>query len=110
MDKLYKRSQRNDLYKSTNAILLNSGGTHLMQWLPSGKLEGCEFVALNPLRLDNNAGSFRINIQTGKWADFATLDKGGDLISLYAYLNKCSQSKALKRLRNSIHGGCNGNK
>ena len=31
-------------------------------------------------------GSFSVNRSTGAWADFATGDKGGDLVSLYAYL------------------------
>jgi hypothetical protein len=35
---------------------------------------------------DQNPGSFSINVRTGRWADFATGDKGGDVISLAAYL------------------------
>ena len=30
-----------------------------------------EYVALNPTRADKRAGSFKINLQTGRWADFA---------------------------------------
>ena len=41
-------------------------------------------------------GSFRVNIQTGKWADFASDAKGGDLISLYAYLYQISQFDAVQ--------------
>ena len=47
--------------------------------LPAGCLDGHEYVALNPTRTDRHAGSFRINIHTGRWADFATGDKGGDV-------------------------------
>lgn len=59
-----------------------------------GKLVGNEFSAINPRRQDKHLGSFRINIKTGKWADFATSDKGGDLVSLYAYIKKIDQKAA----------------
>ena len=62
--------------------------------LPNGIVEASEFVALNPTRLDKRLGSFRINTITGKWADFATEDRGGDLISLYAYLKSISNYEA----------------
>lgn len=63
--------------------------------LPQGRVEGHEYVALNPKRADSGLGSFKINITTGKWADFATGDKGGDVIALYAYLANTSQLQAL---------------
>jgi len=58
------------------------------QWLPRGRMVGSEWVALNPNRSDKTPGSFSVNLVTGQWADFAggDRDKGGDLISLYAYL------------------------
>jgi hypothetical protein len=49
--------------------------------------------------------SFRINMRTGRWADFATQDKGGDVISLYAFLNSLRQSDAAYRLHNEVKGG-----
>ncbi|MFI5165001.1 MAG: hypothetical protein ACHQQS_00105 [Thermoanaerobaculales bacterium] len=66
----------------------------LHRWLPGGHREGREWVALNPTRVDHHLGSFRINLDTGRWADFATNDRGGDPISLLAYLNNCSQLDA----------------
>jgi hypothetical protein len=58
------------------------------RWLPDGDLRGREYTARNPLRSDTKAGSFRINVDTGKWADFAQPDaRGGDPISLAAYLH-----------------------
>ena len=74
------------------------------QLLPSGKLANSEYVALNPTRCDKNLGSFRINIFTGKWADFATGDKGGDLISLWAYVKGVRQIDAARELQ-AIVGG-----
>jgi hypothetical protein len=70
----------------------------LGRWLPSGRREGHEWTSVNPTRGDRRRGSFRINLKTGAWADFATGDKGGDLVSLGAYLHGISQGEAAKRL------------
>ncbi|MBN8827957.1 MAG: hypothetical protein J0H68_04555 [Sphingobacteriia bacterium] len=70
----------------------------LFRWLPDGKIQGNEYVARNPKRYDQHYGSFKINIRTGKWCDFATGDKGGDLISLAAYLFNLSQYEAAKEI------------
>lgn len=58
----------------------------VMQWLPGGCREGDEWVTLNPTRLDRHLGSFKVNLTTGVWSDFATGDAGGDMIDLYVYL------------------------
>ena len=55
-------------------------------WLPDGTRVGGEWVARNPTRADRKPGSFSINLTTGAWADFASGDAGGDVISLFAYL------------------------
>jgi hypothetical protein len=68
------------------------------RWLPQGHRMGREWVALNPRRDDEHLGSFRINLDTGRWADFATGDRGGDPISLLALLNDCSQLDAARDL------------
>ncbi len=70
----------------------------LMKWLPGGRIQHGEWVACNPTRNDKRPGSFMINIRTGKWADFATQEGGGDIISLIAYLEKSSQLDAARRL------------
>jgi hypothetical protein len=75
----------------------------LRRWLPSGQIEGHEYVALNPKRADRRPGSFSINIRTGRWADFATDDKGGDPISLAAFLADVSQFEAARRLAAMLH-------
>ena len=74
----------------------------LAWWLPDGKRIGCEWVAKNPTRQDRRAGSFKINVDTGRWADFATGDRGGDAISLYAYLNGLKQIEAARALRDLL--------
>jgi hypothetical protein len=58
----------------------------LARVLPSGKQDHREWVALNPRRVDRSLGSFKVNRFNGKWCDFATGDKGGDPISLVAYV------------------------
>ena len=79
---------------------------HLIrQWLPHGRYEGEEWVALNPLRPDRSLGSFKINLRSGKWADFATGDRGGDVISLVAYLWRIPQGQAARWLMESMGGG-----
>jgi hypothetical protein len=70
----------------------------LLRWLPDGRYQGREYVARNPRRADRHLGSFRINILTGRWADFATDDKGGDVVSLAAYLADIGQVEAARRL------------
>ena len=59
--------------------------------VPGGTVKGNEYVAVNPTRNDSSAGSFSISIfgdRAGAWADFATDDRGGDLVSLVAYVKR----------------------
>ena len=67
-------------------------------WCPQGRMAGHEWQALNPTRPDKNLGSFSVNVRTGKWADFATGDKGGDPVSLAAYIFRTSQADAARAL------------
>jgi len=70
----------------------------LARWLPDGKSRAGEWVARNPTRADHKPGSFKVNIASGRWADFATGDKGGDLVSLAAYLFHLRQDEAALRV------------
>ena len=70
----------------------------LARILPGGKRVGAEIVALNPRRADRRLGSFKVNRYNGRWADFATGDKGGDPVSLVAYLANVSQGEAARLL------------
>ena len=98
----YQRNTRKLSFSECNHQLLGATQSHLKDWLPLGRIMDTEYVALNPTRNDRNLGSFRINMRTGKWADFATGDKGRDLVSLYAYLNRLSQLSALVALEKLI--------
>lgn len=72
------------------------------RWLPDGKRLGREWVARNPRRSDRRAGSFRINLATGKWADFATDDRGGDVVSLAAFISGTGQAEAARSLADML--------
>ena len=64
------------------------------EWLPDGEKQGNEWVSTNPTRADQSPGSFKVNLNTGLWKDFATGDAGGDLVSLWAYLQGLEQKQA----------------
>ena len=83
----------------------NRADSLIPSWLLNGERRGHEWVALNPRRTDRNLGSFSINLCTGRWADFATGDRGGDLISLRAYLDGVSQKQAALTLQRELTGG-----
>jgi hypothetical protein len=77
---------------------LGNAETIVRRWLPDGRPEGREWVARNPTRNDQRLGSFKVNVARGFWSDFATGERGGDLISLAAYLHGLKQSEAAMRL------------
>src|ERR1700730_11847080 len=70
----------------------------LQRLAPGGKIVAGEYVALNPTRADRRPGSFKVNMRTGRWGDFATGDRGGDPVSLYAYVEGVSQVEGARRL------------
>jgi len=66
--------------------------------LSGGKNAGREYLPLNPKRDDHAPGSLTINRDKGAWMEGATGDKGGDLVSLAAYIWDCSNGDAAERL------------
>lgn len=86
-------------FKTIADLAKSSSQTVISYLCPHGKREGHEWVALNPTRSDTMPGSFKINLRTGKWADFATGDRGGDLISLWAYIKGIGQYDAMKQIK-----------
>lgn len=80
------------------AVALRNAEPICRRVLPGGKLQGREYVALNPLRADTHAGSLKVNLSTGRWADFATGERGGDLISLTAWRYGVRQAEAAQQL------------
>ena len=76
---------------------------NVMEWLGlEGEHRGAEFVAYNPTRLDDNLGSFSINRNTGKWADFALGVQGGDVVGYVAYVKRLGQGAAAKVLEDFL--------
>jgi hypothetical protein len=76
----------------------------LPRWLPDKAIQGRERVAQNPNCVDNQHGSFKININAGKWSDFATADRSRDVVSLAAYLGGLSHAQAPRQLAASLGG------
>ena len=81
-----------------NAAALDRFTDLLLDWLPGGKVQGREYVSLNPTRDDRRPGSFSVNLCTGKWSDFASGDRGGDPVSLFAYIFGMRQGEAAREL------------
>jgi hypothetical protein len=89
-------------FSRISAAALTHSDMLVRRWLPGGRREGAEWVAINPTRADSRKGSFKINLATGCWADFATRDRGGDLISLASYLFKIRQSEAALKVAGAV--------
>ena len=89
-------------FDRVNASALRNADAVVTGLLPDGRREGTEWVARNPLRADHKPGSFKVNLHTGRWGDFATGDKGGDLVSLAAYVAALTQREAAIRLAESL--------
>ena len=103
----YHKKERGPLdFDSINRMALAAFPAVLARILPRGKIIGREYVALNPTRADHRPGSFKIRLsgsRAGSWADFATGERGGDPVSLVAYLENVSQGEAA-RMRARIFG------
>jgi hypothetical protein len=89
-------------FDRVNAAALRNADAVVRGLLPDGRRDGAEWVALNPLRNDRKPGSFKVNLLTGKWGDFATVDRGGDLVSLAAFVAALPQREAAIRLAESL--------
>ena len=98
------RSQREPQldFDAINHAALAALPSLLRRWLPDGVARGVEYIARNPRRADRRPGSFSISLRTGKWSDFATGDKGGDVVSLAAYLAGTGQAEAARALADML--------
>jgi len=93
---------RTNIFDAVNTATAGRIESLCRGWLGRCKRCGDNLLALNPTRMDKNIGSFGINVKTGVWADFATGDKGGDIISFYAYVRGMSQIDAARDLANQL--------
>lgn len=85
-------------FAKINAAALVNAEAICRRVLPGGSLRGREYTALNPNRADTRPGSLKVNLSTGRWADFATGESGGDLISLAAWRYGIRQIDAARTL------------
>jgi len=97
-----ERVSRRVDFERINSAGLSASVRVLAAFLPDGRLYGHEWTATNPTRSDHKRGSFKCNVVTGKWADFATGDRGGDLVSLVAYVCGLPQREAAIRLAEAL--------
>lgn len=97
------RRHGKDIFLAVNDAALPMFESLCARWLPSGRLQSREWVACNPTRNDRRPGSFRINVDTGMWAEFAIPGvQGGDPISLRAYLEGLTQIEAARLLADEL--------
>lgn len=86
-------------FKGLNEALLHQAETLLPQWLSGGQRVGREYTCAS---LSGGAGhSCSVNLSNGRWADFATDVRGGDLISLYAAIHGIADGQAALELARS---------
>jgi hypothetical protein len=85
-------------FKRIAVSALDAAPVLVPRWLPEGRREGVEWVAVNPTRADKRRGSFKVNLRTGRWSDFAVNEAGGDLTALAAYLFRLTQGQAALKI------------
>ena len=72
----------------------------LQRWLPGGRVVGREWTCGS---LRGEAGdSCRVNLGTGRWADFATGERGGDVVALAAAVHRLTQLEAARRMASML--------
>lgn len=89
-------------FQSLNQTLLSQSRSLLPEWLPGGRVVGSEYMCGDIH--GGPGGSMRVNVNTGRWADFAADISGGDLISLFAAINNIGNGDAYKRLNDMYRG------
>lgn len=83
-------------FKALVSNLLGQADSLVPQWLPGGRMNGREYVCGS---IAGGPGdSFRVNMKSGKWAEFSGTLKGGDLLSLYAAIHGINNGEAYIRL------------
>jgi len=68
--------------------------------LPGGRRRGREYVCAS--LAGGNGQSCSLNLDTGRWSDFATGEKGTDLVGLYAAARGLNQGEAARALAQEL--------
>jgi putative DNA primase/helicase len=108
MARIPSSSRRHVDFEAVNRAALARLPELLARLLPGGRRIGREWVCGN---LRGEPGrSCRVNLATGRWADFATGERGGDPVSLYAAILRVPQAEAARRLAEllGVEGGRHG--
>lgn len=85
-------------FKAINATALPYLESILDTLSPKRERSGNAWLILNPTRPDRNLGSFKVQAD-GRWFENTTGDKGGDLISLWAYCHGVDQASAAREIQ-----------
>lgn len=89
-------------FAGLNSQLSSRSRTILVEWLPGGRFVGNEYECADIY--GGSGKSCRINLDTGKWADFSNSDhRGNDFISLYATIHGISNGEAYKQLNDTYN-------
>lgn len=86
-------------FKAIAARALEQIEAICLHWLPTGKKAGPEWEIGD--RHGNPGKSLKVHLtgsKAGQWADFSTDDRGGDLVSLVAFVDGCPQLDAARKL------------
>lgn len=86
-------------FKAIAARALDQIEAVCAHWLPAGKKAGHEWEIGD--RHGAAGQSLKVHLdgsKAGQWADFAAGDKGGDLVSMVAYVDECTQADAARKL------------
>ena len=89
-------------FRRINSAAVRNGEAVAQAFLPDGRREGREWVARNPRRADRRPGSFKVNLESGKGADFATGDRFSDFVGLVAFVEATGQREAALRLAEAL--------
>jgi hypothetical protein len=96
------KQNRKIAFRRIEDAALSYADALVQRWLPDGKREGPEWSSRNPTRADGRNGSFKVNLRTGLWSDFATGESGGDLVSLAAYIFRLKQGDAALKIADML--------
>lgn len=83
-------------FAGLNSYLLPRASTLLSSWLPGGRVVGNEYKCGDLAGAPGD--SFSVNLSSGKWADFATGERGGDLVSLYGSIKRLDPGASYQAL------------
>lgn len=102
---MHEQKPKHPTFADVKAAALRAITQVLARWLPGGKVTdgGKEYTAPNPRRADKHAGSFKVSVAKGTWCDFATGEKGGDLIDLVRYLDGGTDVEACNKLADFLN-------